>query len=1180
MIRKLPLALATVGIACSISAGNGLSAQNNPACPNANFNQQDFTGWDLAHGTMPGSGVLTLNPWFNSGPGQSFVINNNQVQHSVTPGGNDLPASGPIGNFDVVVNTSQLQSFPPGTNSAVRLGNRQTGARAEGLRYSYVVGPQSELFTYRFAVVFQDPNHSVQQQPRFDLAVYDQSNNLVPCTQYIVTAAGNIPGFQSQGQIRWRQWTAVGVDLSPYSGQNVSIIARTGDCTLSGHYGYGYLWADCSPLQIDIAYCVGDNVAILAAPDGFSSYVWSDQNGNVIGNTKDININNPQNGAAYSVVITSVLGCQATLTAILQPTIVTAAFADVDLCQGVIQFTDNTNVVNGTITNWEYNFGDGNNSTGVQNPSHQYAANGTYNVELIAISPAGCRDTIQQQISVAPVIDADFSLPDPCGLNISFNDLSTINNPGTLNSWSWNFGTPGGTGTGQNPTFNYTAPGTYNVELIAGSTDNCFDTIVKPITIFSIPTANFTGGPECAGNPMVFVDLSTNVGGPITDWQWNFGSGAATSTQQNPLFPYPTHGNYNATLIVTGPGGCKDTLVQAVTVHPTPVASFVPPGPCGLTQLFNDGSTIGGGGTINQWVWTFDQVGSSTQQNPTFTFPAPGTYDVNLLVTSPQGCSSNITLPYTTVGDLNANFTHLNVCLGNPLPFTDATTIQADNLVQWNWNFGNGSSGSGANTSHVYNADGTFNVQLAVLTQAGCVDTVIIPVTVHPLPQISFAADSICAGQSMAIQNNTTINNPGTISTWLWDFGGIVPPTGQNNPSINWPSWGTYTVSLTATSNEGCVSSGTRTVRVNARPVLDFGAQPLEGCQPLKINTINNTSAPDGSAVTTYNWNFGDGSNLPGQLPAHVYLQHGVFSITLTATTEHGCDTTATLFDYITVFPKPNAQFNFTNISDFCIGESFGANNFSNVVAPGSISNNFWTISGPGFISNTGDENLAPTTLPLTGSYNVRLVITTTDGCTDTLIRPIQIYELPEPDFSSTTDCFWENTFEAFVQGGETPYQYQWDMGDDGVVNHTVPNVLHIWGETVSGNMPVKLTVIDANGCRKDTIKEADVKPAPQLEMPNVLALNPEHNGNDRLDFEQFAPEFNICVDYTLYIYNRWGNLVFETDNLKDMPDLTCQRCWQGLGSGGQELTDGVYYYVLKGIRGFERKGFIHLFNQ
>jgi PKD repeat protein len=1180
MIPTLPkkllvvLGLATGGVFTTVKA------QLNPACPNANFVQQDFSNWDVAHGTMPSSGVLTLNPFMTVAAGQPQVINNNQVQQAVTPLGQDIPGGGPIGNFDIIVNNQQLPTFPPGTTNAVRLGNRQTGARAEGLRYTFTVGPQSQLFNYQFAVVFQDPGHSVQQQPRFDLAVYDAQNNIIPCTYYMVTAAGNIPGFITQSQIRWRQWTAVGLDLSAYNGQAVTIVARTGDCTLSGHYGYGYLWADCGPLQINISYCQGDNSATLSAPDGFSSYKWFDQNLVQVGNTKDITIANPQNGVTYTCEITSILGCVATLTALLQPTIVTAAVAGQDICQGNVQFTDNTNVLNGTITNWQYNFGDGTTGTGVQNPTHTYSQAGTYTVTMIAISPAGCADTTTTQVSVAPIINADFALPLPCGLAVNFQDQSSIQNPGNMNSWNWDFGA-NNVSTQQNPTANYTAPGTYNVQLIVGSTDNCFDTVSKTITIFSIPTAAFAAGPSCAGSVMPFLNQSSNTGSTITSNLWNFGNQNDTSSMLNPIYVYPTHGSYNATLIVTGPGGCADTLTQAVIVNPLPVANFVLPGPCGLTQTFFDSSTIPANGTINQWNWVFGNAGASTNQSPVFTFPGPGTYNVTFVAISSNGCSDTITVPYTTVGTLNANFTHINVCQGIPLPFNDASQIQNDIITNWNWSYGNGSSGSGATPSHVYNASGTFNVQMVINTQAGCTDTIILPVTVFPLPQLAFSADSVCSGQTMAFTNNSNINPPDAINTYLWDFGGAVPPTGQNNPSINFPSWGTYNVTLSATSNNGCQSTLTKVVRVNARPVLNFGSNPFEGCQPLSVNALNTTSTPDGSAISTYAWNFGDGTNLNGQFPSHTYFNAGTYSLTLTATTIHGCDTTASLFNYITVHPKPDANFNFAPNSNFCFGENFSVNNFSSVLNPSSITTNAWTLTGAGGFNQTNsDVNYPSTTLPNVGNYQLTLIVTTDQGCRDTILRPFEIFELPIPNFEATTDCFWENTFTALVSNGTEPYTYQWDMFNDGSVEHTVPNIVHIWPETTGGNQFVKLTIIDANGCRRDTIKEAEVKPAPALEMPNVLVVGGDVLKNREWDFEVFAPLFNECVDYTLSIFNRWGNLVFMTENFKNNPDMSCERCWKGFSNSGDVLTDGVYYYVIKGIRGFERSGFVHLFNQ
>ena len=119
------------------------------------------------------------------------------------------------------------------------------------------------------------PGHDPPNQPGFEIVVTDASGNQLggSCGQYLVVAAANIPGFYTSSastNYRCKTWTLVGIDLSPYIGQTVSIRFTTFDCGYGGHFGYAYVEAGCSPLTITLSYCVGSSAAIAIAPNGFS----------------------------------------------------------------------------------------------------------------------------------------------------------------------------------------------------------------------------------------------------------------------------------------------------------------------------------------------------------------------------------------------------------------------------------------------------------------------------------------------------------------------------------------------------------------------------------------------------------------------------------------------------------------------------------------------------------------------------------------------------------------------------------------------------------------------------------------------------------------------------------------------------------------------------------------------
>ncbi|MDH3890241.1 MAG: PKD domain-containing protein [candidate division Zixibacteria bacterium] len=229
-------------------------------------------------------------------------------------------------------------------------------------------------------------------------------------------------------------------------------------------------------------------------------------------------------------------------------------------------------------------------------------------------------------------------------LTVNFTDQST----GSITDWSWTFG-DGGSSTSQNPSYEYTSAGTYDVTLTVtgpggsdGETKNGYITVNPCVA----PTADFSGSPTSGTEPLdvSFTDLSTGA----TSWSWTFGDGG-NSTQQNPNYTYDTAGTYTVTLTATNACGSDvNTKVDYITVNPcvSPTADFsgTPTnGEVPLDVSFTDLST---GAT--SWSWTFGDGGNSTQQNPNYTYNTAGTYTVTLTATNACGSDVNTKVDYIT----------------------------------------------------------------------------------------------------------------------------------------------------------------------------------------------------------------------------------------------------------------------------------------------------------------------------------------------------------------------------------------------------------------------------------------------------------------------------------------------------------------------------------------------------
>src|SRR5690606_25974148 len=132
-----------------------------------------------------------------------------------------------------------------------------------------------------------------------------------------------------------------------------------------------------------------------------------------------------------------------------------------------------------------------------QNPTYTYATAGLYDVSLTVTSDSGCTHTVTQQVEVFSNPTAAFTTNDVCfGTMANFNSSASNGNGGTIDQWSWDFDYDGTTHTSdnvtQNPSYNYSTPGTYDVQLIVTTSNGCSDTIIESITIFPSPLADFT----------------------------------------------------------------------------------------------------------------------------------------------------------------------------------------------------------------------------------------------------------------------------------------------------------------------------------------------------------------------------------------------------------------------------------------------------------------------------------------------------------------------------------------------------------------------------------------------------------------------------------------------------------------------------------------------------------------
>lgn len=509
----------------------------------------------------------------------------------------------------------------------------------------------------------------------------------------------------------------------------------------------------------------------------------------------------------------------------------------------------------------------------------------------------GCDTTFSRYVSVGYQPVANFGFRNVCyGSGMTFSDSSISN---TSTQYLYYFG-DGRTSSVKNPVHFYNLPGTYNVSLVLSNNNGCKDSIVKTVTVYPAPDADFTVADACGTNNIQITNNSTVASGTLS-YMWYFGNGD-TSTAQSPVYAYPAPGTYNIKLVVSGGNNCKDSISKSITIFPAPNADFdADTSTCqGLSIRFSDSSSSVTGGLAR--LWNFGDGTTSTATNPFHSFATPGTYNVKLVVTTLDGCEDSVTKQITVNTAPDAAFTAVSTsCSGENVQFTNTSSVSAGTITAYSWSFGDGNTSSVENPAHIYANAGSYTVKLVITSNTGCKDSISRQVIVNNAAVANFASVSVCSNSSAQFIDSSSVAG-GTIVSRKWYFGD-GDSSASMNPSHVYDSAGTYNVTLVVTSNNGCTDSVTKSVSIFAMPVAGFNVSDVcIGNDVVFTNT--STIAND---TLSYLWIFGDGDSSTAMNPVHSYPAPGKYTVTLLAMTSNQCADTVSAT--VNVYEAPSANF-------------------------------------------------------------------------------------------------------------------------------------------------------------------------------------------------------------------------------------------------------------------------------
>ena len=871
-----------------------------------------------------------------------------------------------------------------------------------------------------------------------------------------------------------------------------------------------------------LAFCAGKNTT-LTVPGSYASYQWS--NG---ATTSNITVNT---ASTFTVTVTDANGCtgskSATTTINTNP--VPSITGNNSICQG-----QSSTISAGSYSGYSW-------STGATTSSININTAGNYSVTVTDAN--GCTGTATFNLAVnANPTPAITGITSFCA-----GGNSTLNAGSGYTNYLWS----GGATT---QTINVTTSGNYIVTVTNAA--GCTATTNKVITVNALPVPTISGPAGiCPGasanlvagsyasylwsNGNTTSSITTNVSGnytvTVTDvngcvgssnynllsfqnpipvingmaaicqnqnsildagsfasWQWSTGAVSQTISVNQ-------SGTYSVT--VTNNDGCVASTSFNVVVNPLPVPVI-----SGTSEFCSGNSSVLniGGGSFASYLW------NTSATTSTISVSSGGNYVVT--VTDANGCTASSNqvvtvwnLPTPIISGNNA------ICNGTQ------TTLTAGSYSNYQWS-------TGASTDSITVSNGA-NYIVTVTDVNGCTGTSApFTVTINQLPTaIISGTTSICIGQSTTLQVQFTGTAP---YSYRYSDGTNVSAILNSNitaAQIIVTPVSTTDYTLTQISDANCSGNFSGVARVVVNPL----PQPVISGSDGECDGISATLTTGNFA--SYLWSTG------ATTQSIAVNSSGSYVCTVTSTA--GCKASAS--HNFETYPLPVVSFtndssltcelpiiNFTNTSQYQLGSVFE-----------------WNIDNTVYNSLNATHQFSGS-----GSYPVSLIITSPNNCVGESIANVNITVFPLPQASFTIAPDQAPLFNSEVTFGDVSanaVSWLWDFGDGDT--STLQNVSHFYADP--GKYNAKLYVTNVAGCIDSLAREIFITP---FYIPN--AFTPNGDGRNETFFD---PGYATNVQsLTMNIYNRWGQLVYTTDNLS--------KTWDGVDSKGNLSPQGVYVYALK----------------
>ena len=780
---------------------------------------------------------------------------------------------------------------------------------------------------------------------------------------------------------------------------------------------------------------------------------------------------------------------------------------------------------------------------------------GVHGLGMQVEGPGGCTAWLAGSVEVLTTPEAAFTSEDVCaGVPLPAEPLDSVAFAAAAAEWTWN-GNPTTVDAGFFDTAASSAPGLQTLGVTVTATypsgATCSDSHEATAEVWANPTAAWdVPSGLCAGEAALFEATSTVASGATlnTAWQWMTAGDTLSVTGTTGSFGTAQEGLFQIALIEEAPGGCTDTLLAVLEVHPIPEVAFSAAAVCAGGAVAWTPQDPQGWPANTQWTWNGDPIAVDGAALPAAVSAEAGDQVITAWAEEIHADGTVCTAQAAATVQVHENPAPSwdvvpGWCAGTEAAFT-ATAGVTGAALQWSLIGSQGSTpyaGSAADLGLL--PAGTYTLLLVAETTAGCVDSLESTVKVHTNPNADFTLTPACAGSPIPV--SWPAEGDSLEGQWSWGsvaLNGVtevLPAAVSALPGVQW-------IQLSATESHptgaSCTASALQSVEVFPVPVAAVDGNTLWCADEV---AVVHAAAPDTGAVTCA-WSsavLGNGAGPQWPLPEGAL---GNIPASLVVTSDGGCSDT--LHFNVRIDPLPEVTLSDTLLmgcAPFEAALQAQATGYAGVVM-----STVWTWPGGETQSATWSGEWGA------GAVPVNCTVTAGDAdlaCSASAQATVVGLEVPEAAFSMFPEqpTVQQNEVTFTFEGGGPSAAFSWTV--DGEERSAQPDWQCAFAPYFGDVYEVCLQVASPFGCVDEACRAVEVVGEVQVYVPS--GFTPDNDGINDAFLPSVAPLEQV-EDYRLEVFNRWGECVFVTTD----PE---QGWMGGYTSGTHFAGNEVYNWVI-----------------